>query len=233
MTARRWKIRQQDTGDQWHVGYDSLIFFTVAVMLNGLLLFQYFQSPDADQQLIWITMFQILTALGGFMIGVMVTRNDLDVSFPSKKRINETFVNGIIFSGVVIMLDVMLNSVLTGQTSVGLESSLSDGAFHIPLVASVVEEAFFSFGFAIILYKVFREIFRDAPMGEELAIFISSIFVATFFAMIHMYVYQTDMTLLVILAINRLAYNIVFLKYKNFSMVVIMHMFHNGMAMVL
>jgi len=235
MTARQYIINKGNmSDDRWHVGYDSILFFTLAVMMNGLLLFQYFQSPDINPDLLFIAEFQIMTALGGFMIGMMITREDLDVSFPSKKRIGETYVNGIVFSGVVIMMNVMLSNVLMGQTSITIESSLlTSGELHIPLVASVVEEAFFSFGLAIMLYKIFIVMFGKRGTGEMVAIIATSIFVAVFFAMIHMWVYRTAPEILIILAVNRFIYCALFLKYKNFSMVVIMHMFHNGMAMML
>ena len=236
LTALDYRKSQFSAGETWHVGYDSILFFTIAVMFNGLLLFQYFQDPTLNQDLIFIGIFQILTALGGFMIGMLVTRNnnELDVSMSDKKRISETYVNGIIFSGVVIMLDAMLNNVLGNQSMYAIESSLlTTGEITIPLTASVVEEAFFSLGLSIFLYKAFTGMFGKHGVGEMVAIIAGSLFVAAFFAMIHMWVYKTHISLLIILAINRFAYNVAFLKYKNFSMVVIMHMFHNGLSLLL
>lgn len=229
-SVQRIIMAKQMKAGQWHVGYDSLLLFGLVVIFNSMLLFQYFQSPDVNQTQIWIAIFQLLPGLGGLMLGSLIAKDELDVSMSNKMRLEQTYVNGIMIAIGVMALDLMLGRVL-GQT--GFSYLMSSGALQIPGTAGLVEEAFFALGLGILLYKIFKEVFARSGMGELLAMIFASVFISVFFSMIHLWVYRTVMEALIILVVNRFIYTMVFLKYKNFSMLVIMHIFHNFIALIL
>lgn len=239
MSRTRYAIRMQqeqaDTG-VFYVGYDVVLLFVIAVFLSAQVLFQYFQSPEISQDLIFIGIFQLLMGIGGFSIGLAINKDVIEITQldpAHKNRITETYGYGTFFAGIVIIVDMFIG--MATQSSFGLMATLPNLEFEaIPMTAGIVEEALFSLTIAILLYKIFKQIFKNqGVMAEGLAIMFSSAFTAVFFAMIHLGVYATAMDALLMMFINRILYTVIFLKYKNFSMVVWMHLFHNLTVMVL
>lgn len=222
---------QKEAGNSFFVGYDSLVLFVLFVFMNAVILFQYFQLPDVSQDLIFIGVFQLLMGIGGFSIGTVINRDNLEIGMLNKRRISETYGHGMIFASIVMVMDMFIGSAT--QSGFSLMSNLiGEKQIGIPLTAGVVEEALFSLALAALLYKVFKEIFKGmGQLSEMLAIMMAAIFTSVLFAMIHLYVYQAFPEALIMMFINRLIYATVFLKYKNFSMIVFMHLFHNGLIL--
>jgi len=232
--SRRIYMERNQSGNSFYVGYDSLILFVIFVFMNAMVLFQYFQTSEINSDLIFIGIFQLLMGIGGFSIGTVINRDSLEIGMLNKRRINETYVQGMIFASIVIVLDMFIG--MATQSEFSLMATITDGnitstQISIPLTAGVVEEAFFSLTLSALLYKVFKEIFKGmGQTGEMLAIMMSAVFTAVFFTMIHLYVYRAAPEALIMMFINRMIYATVFLKYKNFSMIVFMHIFHNALV---
>jgi len=224
--VRTATFRQGDVERELYIGYDVLILFMV-VLLNSFLAFQFFQDPSMSQDVISIAIFQMLTGVGGLALGFVVNRRTIKIQFPTKERINETYIYGPMFASVVMMVDVLLSNAM-GQSFLEYLSSFN---VNIPLVAGVVEEAFISLVVTMLLYKIFAVIARGTPMADLMAMFIAAVFSGIFFALFHLYVYRDMTNILIMLFINRIIYSFVFLKYRNFSMVVMMHIFHNAIVL--
>lgn len=228
--ARKIYMERGSRNDSFFLGYDALVLLVVFVFMNAFVLFQYFQSPDVSQDLIFIGIFQLLMGIGGLSVGAVILRDRLEIGMLNKRRVVETYKYGIMFASFVMVMDMFLG--MAFQSEFDLMSGLGGISINIPITAGVVEEALFSLTIASLLYLVFKEIFKGmGQMGEFMAIAMATIFTATFFAMIHMYVYRNDMNALIMMFANRLVYCSVFLKYKNFSMIVFMHIFHNGLIL--
>jgi len=238
MSATKYAIRMQreqaDTG-RFYVGYDVILLFVIAVFINAQVLFQYFQSADVPQDVIFIGMFQLIMGIGGFSVGLAINRDVIEIAKldpAHKDRITGTYGYGTFFAGIIIIVDMFIG--MATQSQFVLQSGIANIDFNIPLTAGVVEEALFSLTLAILLYKVFKEVFKGSGMmAEPMAIMFSSAFTAVFFAMIHLYVYATALEALLMMFINRIIYTVIFLKFKNFSMIVWMHLCHNGIILAM
>lgn len=224
--ARLGVLQQNDDGRELYVGYDVLILFMV-VLLNAFLVFQFFQDPTVNPDIISIAMFQLLTGVSGLALGFVINRRDIRVKFPTKERINETYIYGPMFASIVMMVDVLLTNI----TRQSFLEYLTSRNVSIPLVAGVVEEAFISLVVTMLLYKIFTVVSKGSPVADLVAMAIAAVFSGIFFALFHLYVYRNMANVLLVLFINRIIYSFVFLKYRNFSMVVMMHIFHNAMVL--
>ena len=219
--------RSKDSGGELYIGYDSIVIF-IAAALSIFVLAQYFQRPDMPMDLFFISIIQLLMGTAGFLLGYMISKDEIVIEYPTKKRINETYFMGSVYAGIVMLLDTLI---VQGQTGmVGFA-----GEWNIPLTAAIVEDAFFSLFIAILFYKIFRKMFRNkgGMFGDMLAIIFASIFTGAFFMMVHMNVYGRQGLILFLMMFNRIIYTVVFLKNRNFSQIVWMHMFHNLVSILL
>lgn len=214
-----------------YIGYDAIVLFAMSVM-GTFTMAQYFQSPDLPMDLFFIAIIQTLMGISGFLIGFMISKDNIVVEYPSKFRRNETYFTGSVYASIVMLLDSFINQSQTGMW--GFNVSLFSGEWNIPLNAAVVEDAFFSLFIAIMFYKIFARMFRSKGSFDNiLAIVFASIFTGVFFMMIHMNVYGREGLVLFLMMFNRIIYTLVFLKHRNFSMMVWMHVFHNILAITI
>lgn len=211
-----------------YIGYDAIFLFAISVM-GTFTLAQFFQRPDLPIDLFFIAIIQTLMGISGFLLGYMISKDDIVIKYPTKKRRNETYFTGSVYAAIVMLLDSFINRTQTGMWGFNVE--LFAGEWNIPLTAAVVEDAFFSLFIAILFYKIFSKMFRaKGPLGNILAIVFASIFTGVFFMMIHMNVYGARGLVLFLMMFNRIIYTLIFLKHRNFSMMVWMHIFHNILA---
>ena len=211
-----------------YIGYDSIVLFTISVMATFVMA-QYFQTPDLPMDLFFIAIIQTLMGLVGFMLGYMISKDKINLTYPTKFRRNETYFTGSVYASIVMLLDSFINRSQTGMWGFNVE--LFAGEWNIPLTAAVVEDAFFSLFIAILFYKIFARMFRSkGSFDNVLAIIFASIFTGFFFMLIHMNVYGREGLVLFLMMFNRIIYTLVFLKHRNFSMMVWMHIFHNILA---
>jgi hypothetical protein len=221
--------KDKDGGGELYVGYDSIILF-VAAALSMFVLVQYFQRPDMSMDLFFIALIQLMMGIAGFMLGYMISKDEISITYPTRKRINETYGTGSVYAAIVMLLNTFVVKTQSGM--VAFETGFMS-EWNVPLTAAIVEDAFFSLFIAILFYKTFKKMFRDkGSFGDILAILFASIFTGVFFMMIHMNVYGRQGLILFLMMFNRIIYTVVFLKHRNFSMVVWMHMAHNILALL-
>ena len=221
--------RQTEGEGELYVGYDSIVLFTFAV-IGTFVLAQFFQRPDMPMDLFFIAIIQTLMGISGFLLGYMISKDEIVIKYPTKKRRNETYFTGSVYASIVMLIDSYINKTQTGMW--GFRIDLFAGEWNIPMTAAIVEDAFFSLFIAILFYKIFKKMFRSGgSFGDIMAIVFSSIFTGVFFMMIHMNVYGRQGLVLLLMMLNRIIYTLVFLKHRNFSMMVWMHLFHNILSL--
>lgn len=222
--------KSKDGTEELYIGYDAIFLFAISV-LSMFVLAQFFQRPDLPMDLFYIAIIQTLMGIAGFMLGYMISKDDIVIIYPSKRRRNETYFMGSVYAAIVMLLNTFIVRAQTQMTS--FERGFMT-EWNIPLTAAIVEDAFFSLFIAILFYKIFMKMFRDkGSFGGILAIIFASIFTGVFFMMIHMNVYGRQGLILFLMMFNRIIYTVVFLKHRNFSMVVWMHLFHNILAVLM
>jgi len=226
---RQLIMRKEAEGDgEIYIGYDAIFLFAIAVM-GTFTLAQYFQAPELPMDLFFIAMIQTMMGISGFLLGYMISRDDIVITYMTKKRRNETYFMGSVYASIVMLLDSFINRTQTGMWGFRVDFFIGD--WNIPLSAAIVEDAFFSLFIAILFYKIFKKMFRSGgPLGDILAVVFSAIFTGIFFMIIHMNVYGRSGLILLLMMFNRIIYVIVFLKYRNLSMMFWMHLFHNILA---
>jgi hypothetical protein len=232
--SRQFMIeRAVNSGESIYIGYDVLLLFMVAVALNVFVLFQFFQMKSMNQDLIFIGIFQLMMGLVGFSFGAIINKGALDISILTKQRITETYMYGPLFASIVMIVDMFISISLPAQSS--LVDILGLSKMNIPATAGIVEEAFYSLAMAPLLYKIFKEaVFKGlGVMTNPMSMGTAAIFTGVFFAMIHLYVYAAIPVALLMMFVNRVIYATILLKYRNFSMVVVMHIFHNMLIVMM
>lgn len=223
-------LNREAKGDgEIYIGYDSIFLFAIAVM-GTFTLAQYFQAPELPMDLFFIAMIQTVMGITGFLLGYMISKDEIVITYPTKKRRNETYFMGSVYASIVMLLDSFINKTQTGMWGFRVDFFIGD--WNIPLSAAIVEDAFFSLFIAILFYKIFKKMFRSGgELGDILAIVFAAIFTGVFFMMIHMNVYGRSGLILFLMMFNRIIYTMVFLRHRNFSMMVWMHLFHNALAL--
>jgi hypothetical protein len=136
-------LNKEARGDgEIYIGYDAIFLFAIAVM-GTFVTAQYFQRPDLPMDLFFIAMIQTLMGIAGFLLGYMISKDEIKITYLTKKRRNETYFMGSVYASIVMLLDSFINKTQTGMW--GFKVDFFIGDWNVPLSAAVVEDAFFSY----------------------------------------------------------------------------------------
>ena len=198
------------------IGFVSMILVTMAIAQRGM------------DEIYRIANFQILFAVVGFMLIFMFIVSG-EVIF-DKKNIYEPdaldpkrgwLLYGLLGMAVARILGAFI---VRGGT---LFSSIWFDNLIIVSTSAVFEEPFFC-ALGLLFYLVFKKYIKD----ENIAILLSSLPVAAIFAAIHLGVYNLSWDTMLVLAIARVVFNMVFLKTRTLLAPTTAHLFHNFLIMI-
>lgn len=246
-TVRQEKQRQDGAGEKkWEIDLVAMGFIFVAFM-SALMTFTMYQNDTAQTNNVNVAVYQSIMLFGGLMIGFVVsmTSKGLGMTFGAAtwENMSRFFKYVFIMSIALIVINRMLVSVVSQMSVLEIISGLPDvemASFSMMtnavLTAAIVEEAIFAFAFGIFFYKfcsyIIKGIFGDGFIQDNMASLIAAVIVGFFFFAIHIGRYGYDPTIGTVLAVNRIIYNLIFYRTRDFKIPMALHLVNNLMSVL-
>jgi len=227
---RSYRLKNADGTYEWFVGYDFLLLLFAASFSGIMVMTMYAQ---VDTTIVDIAVFQLVMGLVGLMGGTVIAfgTQGLKTGVETSKQMTEAlmaiivgFVATRILNGVIMIVDFQnMFSIMK-----------FDSSLNIALTAAVMEECLYSFLGSLFFFKVFMvffsKVFRNTSAASGSAVVMASIFISVFFVIIHYAVYGFNMSIILMLFINRFVYSLLFLKTRNLMVPTVLHLAHNFLA---